>query len=144
MSNQPVINSLKKVLIDNYALYLKTQNYHWNVEGENFSSLHLLFEGQYTDLAAAVDTIAELIRGLGEKVPAITEIYKTSVIKPAGDNLSATKMVKELANDQELIQTSLQKSLEIAQKAGDEVVADFLIQRLTTHRKAAWFLRSSL
>ena len=144
MSNQPVINSIKKVLIDNYALYLKTQNYHWNVEGENFSSLHLLFEGQYTDLAAAVDTIAELIRGLGEKVPAITEIYKTSVIKPAGDNLSATKMVKELANDQELIQTSLQKSLEIAQKAGDEVVADFLIQRLTTHRKAAWFLRSSL
>ena len=70
MANKPVIEGLKNVLADNYALYLKTQNYHWNVEGPNFKGLHSLFEEQYTDLAEAIDTVAELIRGLGEKAPA--------------------------------------------------------------------------
>lgn len=69
MTNKPVVNALKNVLADNYALYLKTQNYHWNVEGVNFRGLHLLFEEQYTDLTMAIDTVAELIRGLFVRLP---------------------------------------------------------------------------
>jgi len=145
MSNKPVVDALKIVLSDNYALYLKTQNYHWNVEGPQFNSLHLLFEAQYTDLALAVDTTAELIRGLGEKAPGSFDAYsKTASIKPGNENASATEMVKELASDQAVIQKTLLSALETAQKAGDEVAADFMIQRLTVHRKAEWMLKSSL
>jgi starvation-inducible DNA-binding protein len=145
MSNKPVTAALKKVLADNYALYLKTQNYHWNVEGPNFKPLHLMFEEQYTDLAAANDTIAELIRGLGEKSPGTFEFFsKTTNIKPANENASAEQMLKELIKDQGVIEKTLQQALEVAQKAGDEVSADFMIERLTVHRKAAWMLKSSV
>ncbi len=145
MSNKPVIETLKTVLADNYALYLKTQNYHWNVEGPHFKSLHLLFEEQYTDLAMAIDTVAELIRGLGEKAPATFDVYaRHTSIKPGNEHASADQMVKELTEDQAAIQKTLQHALAAAQKAGDEVVAGFMIERLTVHRKAAWMLKSSL
>lgn len=145
MSNVAVVKSLKNVLADSYALYLKTQNYHWNVESPHFKSLHLLFEEQYTDLAAAVDTTAELIRGLGEKAPGTFEAFsKLTVITPGKEKATAPNMVKELASDQEVISKTLQKTLEAAQKAGDEVVAGFVIERLTVHRKAAWMLRSCI
>lgn len=145
MTNQPVIAALKNVLADNYALYLKTQNYHWNVEGANFHSLHLLFEGQYTDLALAIDTTAELIRGLGDKAPGTFAAYsQLSTIKEGNENASAEQMVKELAEDQITMQKTLQKALETAQKAGDEVAVGFLTERLTAHRKAAWMLKSSI
>ncbi len=145
MSNKPVATALKKVLADNYALYLKTQNYHWNVEGPNFKPLHLLFEEQYTDLATAIDTVAELIRGLGEKAPGTFDAYtKTASIKPGNENASADQMVKELVKDQGLIEKTLQQAFDVAQKAGDEVVAGFMVERLTVHRKAAWMLKSSL
>lgn len=143
MSNATVVKALKNVLADSYALYLKTQNYHWNVESPHFKSLHLLFEEQYTDLAAAVDTTAELIRGLGEKAPGSFEAFsKLTVIKPGKESANATSMVKELTSDQDVISKTLQKALDAAQKAGDEVVAGFVIERLTVHRKAAWMLRS--
>jgi len=145
MANKPVIEGLKNVLADNYALYLKTQNYHWNVEGPNFKGLHLLFEEQYTDLAGAIDTVAELIRGLGEKAPGTFDTYiKRTSIKSGNENASAQQMVKDLLESQTLIQKTLQQCLEIAQKAGDEVVAGFMIERLTFHRKASWILKSSL
>jgi starvation-inducible DNA-binding protein len=145
MSNKPVAAALKKVLADNYALYLKTQNYHWNVEGPNFKPLHLLFEEQYTDLATANDTVAELIRGLGEKAPGTFEAFtKTTSIKAGNENLSDAQMLKDLIKDQGIMEKSLQQALEVAQKAGDEVVAGFMIERLTVHRKAAWMLKSSL
>ena len=145
MANKPVIEGLKNVLADNYALYLKTQNYHWNVEGPNFKGLHLLFEEQYTDLAGAIDTVAELIRGLGEKAPGTFDTYiKRTSIKSGNENASAQQMVKDLLESQALIQKTLQQCLEIAQKAGDEVVAGFMIERLTFHRKASWILKSSL
>lgn len=145
MSNATVVKSLKLVLADSYALYLKTQNYHWNVEGPHFKSLHVLFEEQYTDLAAAVDTVAELIRGLGEKAPGTFEAFsKLTTITPGKEKITAQNMVKELTNDQETISKTLQKALEAAQKVGDEVVAGFMIERLTVHRKAAWMLKSSL
>lgn len=145
MTNKPVVDALKNVLADNYALYLKTQNYHWNVEGVHFRGLHLLFEEQYTDLAIAIDTVAELIRGLGEKAPGTFDIYiKNSTIKPGNENASADQMVKELTDDQAAIQKTLQTALEAAQKTADEVVAGFMIERLTVHRKAAWMLKSSM
>ena len=145
MANKPVIEGLKNVLADNYALYLKTQNYHWNVEGPNFKGLHLLFEEQYTDLAGAIDTVAELIRGLGEKAPGTFDTYiKRTSIKSGNENASAQQMIKDLLESQTLIQKTLQQCLEISQKAGDEVVAGFMIERLTFHRKASWILKSSL
>ncbi len=145
MSNKPVVDALKDVLADNYALYLKTQSYHWNVEGANFRGLHLLFEEQYTDLAMATDTTAELIRGLGEKAPGTFEAYaRATSIKPGDENTHAEQMVAELREDQSAIQKTLQAALEAAQAAGDEVVAGFIIERLTVHRKAAWMLKSSL
>lgn len=145
MPKESVINALKKVLADNYALYLKTQNYHWNVEGTNFRGLHLLFEEQYTELTIAIDTVAELIRGLGEKAPGTFEAYsKNTIIKAGNENASAKQMVEELTQDQALIQKTLQTALEAAQEAGDEVVAGFMIERMTAHRKAAWMLKSSL
>ncbi|MEA0970804.1 DNA starvation/stationary phase protection protein [Candidatus Megaera venefica] len=145
MTNKPVIEGLKNVLADNYALYLKTQNYHWNVEGPNFKGLHLLFEEQYADLAGAIDTVAELIRGLGEKAPGTFDTYiKRTSIKSGNENASAQQMIQDLLESQTLIQKTLQQCLEMAQKAGDEVVAGFMIERLTFHRKASWILKSSL
>jgi len=145
MVNKLVIEALKNVLADNYALYLKTQNYHWNVEGPNFKGLHLLFEEQYTDLARAIDTVAELIRGLGEKAPGTFDTYiKRTSIESGNENASAQQMVNDLLEDQTLIQKTLQQCLEIAQKANDEVVAGFVIERLTFHRKTSWILKSSL
>ncbi len=144
MSNKPVVEALKCVLADNYSLYLKTQNYHWNVEGPQFPSLHALFMAQYTDLAIAIDDAAELIRGHGEKAPGTFAAFSKSNIKPGNENATATQMVKDLAKDQEIISKTLEKALAIAQKANDEVVADYMIQRLTVHRKAAWMLKSSV
>lgn len=145
MSNSPVVDVLKNVLADTYMLYLKTQNYHWNVEGPNFKALHLLFEEQYTELAMAVDTTAELIRGLGEKAPGAFDAYaKRTTIKSGNENATAGQMVEELAADQAIISKTLQHALDVAQKAGDEVVSTFVGDRLTAHRKAAWMLKSSL
>jgi starvation-inducible DNA-binding protein len=143
--NLPVVEALKKALADSYALYLKTQNYHWNVEGPHFKALHILFEEQYADLAMAIDTIAELIRGLNEKAPGTFDAYsQTTIIKPGNENASAEQMLQDLIDDQEKIQNTLKLAMEEAQKAGDEVVAGFMIERLTYHRKAAWMLKSSL
>jgi len=143
MSNQPVIDGMKKVLADNFALYLKTQNYHWNVEGPMFRALHEMFEEQYTDLAEANDDIAEIIRALGEKAPGTFEYYaKATSIKPGNENASAKDMAKELADDQVLIAESLTEALKAAQDAEDEVVAGYIADRLTAHRKTKWMLDS--
>ena len=108
MADKLIIDALKNVLADNYALYLKTQNYHWNVEGPNFKGLHSLFEEQYTDLSGAIDTVAELIRGLGEKAPGTFDTYiKRTSIKSGNENASAQQMVKDLLEDQTLIQKTL-------------------------------------
>ncbi len=145
MNHEAVVEALKTVLADHYALYLKTQNYHWNVEGPNFKALHLLFEEQYQDLAEAVDTAAELIRGLGKKAPGTFQAYEQiTSIKPGNEDATADEMVEELTGDQLLMEKSLLKALETAQKVDDEVVIGFIIERLTVHRKAAWMLRSSL
>lgn len=145
MSNNSVAESLKVVLADSYALYLKTQNYHWNVTGPHFASLHALFEEHYNELTLAIDEIAELIRGVGEKAPGSFEAFKELThIKSGDENASAEQMVKELAADQILLQKTVQAALEVAQEAEDEVVIGALTDRLTVHRKNAWMLKSSL
>jgi starvation-inducible DNA-binding protein len=145
MSQSTVIEALKAILADQYALYLKTQNYHWNVVGPQFAMLHGLFEGQYRDLAEAVDTTAELIRGLGAKAPATLEGYaKMARIQSGNEEADAQQMLKDLLSDQQLIQKNLKAVLEIAAAASDDVVVDFMIQRLTIHRKTAWMLQSCL
>jgi starvation-inducible DNA-binding protein len=145
MTNKATIEALKSALADTYALYLKTQNYHWNVEGSHFKPLHQLFEEQYKDLAEAVDTLAELIRGLGEKAPATFGAYaQITSIKDGDEDASAEQMIKDLLDDQATIQQTLQQTLETAQQASDEVVVNFMTERLTVHRKAAWMLRSML
>jgi starvation-inducible DNA-binding protein len=145
MNNKPVIEALKNALSDTYLLYLKTQNYHWNVEGPQFRSLHLMFEEQYTDLAMAIDQIAETIRSLGEKAPGTFDSYaKRSHIKSGNEEAPAEQMLKDLAVDQVTIGKTLQTLLEAAQKAEDEVSADLAIQRMTIHRKNKWMLESLL
>lgn len=145
MTNKPIVEALQIVLADSYALYAKTQNYHWNVEGPNFKTLHLLFEEQYTDLVVAIDTIAELIRGLGEKVQGTLETYiKNTSINSGNETLSANQMIKELIEDNNIVQKTLNNALKIAQEASDEVVIGFIIERLTIHRKAIWMLNSSI
>jgi DNA-binding ferritin-like protein (oxidative damage protectant) len=141
----PVAESLKTVLADSYALYLKTQNYHWNVTGTHFAALHALFEEHYAELAAAIDEIAELIRGVGEKSPGSFDAFKAlTSIKTGNENAIAEAMVKELAADHALIQKTLLLALEVAQEHEDEVIIGALTDRLTVHRKTEWMLKSSL
>ena len=144
-SNISVAKSLKIVLANSYALYLKTQNYHWNVTGPNFSSLHGLFEEQYNDLFAANDEIAERVRSLGEKVPASFKAFDNdSEITDGDENAKADSMVKELADDQQVIMKLLQSTLKVAQEVDDEVTIGLVTDRMTVHEKNTWMLRSSL
>lgn len=144
-NNISVAKSLSIVLANSYALYLKTQNYHWNVTGPNFSSLHGLFEEQYNDLFAANDEIAERIRTLGEKVPASFKIFDNdSEIADGNENACAETMVKELADDQQVIIKLLQSTLKVAQEVNDEVTIGLVTDRLAVHEKNAWMLHSSL
>ena len=139
-----LVKSLEIVLADTYALYLKTQNYHWNVEGCCFKELHEMFEEQYNDLFKAIDECAELICGLGHKVVGTFEVFsKATNIKPGNEKASSEEMLKDLFNDQSVIEKSLKTALKEAKKIEDEVVAGFLAVRLTVHRKNAWLLKSS-
>ena len=145
MTNNLVADSLKRVLADSYALYLKTQNYHWNVTGPSFKPLHLLFEEQYNDLALAVDDVAERIRALGEKAPGTWKAYEAiTSIKDGNEDADATTMVKELAQDQQAILQTLKQALDTAQTADDEVSIGLLVDRMSVHEKAAWMLKSSI
>jgi starvation-inducible DNA-binding protein len=143
--NKEVVESLKLVLANSYALYLKTQNYHWNVTGPNFNSLHLLFNAQYNDLAVAVDDIAERIRTLDSRVEAsFSHFGKTSKIKDGNENANATTMVGELAADNETLAKILKETFQIATKVGDDATADLIIGRIEIHQKNVWMLKSSL
>lgn len=139
-----VIKALEQVLADSYALYFKTQNYHWNVEGAEFRSLHLLFEGQYEDLAENLDELAERIRTLDAKVPALSNLIKLASISEPNPNASANEMLKSLVKDQDIIIDTLYKGLKIAQAEGDEGTADMIIGRIKVHEKNRWFLKSSI
>ena len=135
---------LERLLADSYTLYLKTHNFHWNVTGPNFSSLHLMFEGQYTELALAVDTIAERIRALGFPAPgSYARFSELTTIKEATGVPKAEAMVAQLAADHETIVKSIKALWLAAEKDRDEGTLDLLTQRLSSHEKTAWMLNSS-
>jgi len=137
--------ALNKVLADSYALYLKTHGYHWNVRGPNFQSLHVLLEGQYTEEWAALDTIAERIRALGQLAPqGYAAFGNLSSIKDGDPENDWEGMLKELLADNETVIRTLRDSFPVAEDAGDEATADLFTQRLQAHEKHAWMLRSTL
>jgi starvation-inducible DNA-binding protein len=142
---EAIAAGLSRLLADSYTLYLKTHNFHWNVTGPQFNTLHLMFEGQYTELAAAVDEIAERIRALGVKAPgSYLEFSKmTSITEGSGDE-SAEEMIRQLAIGQETVVRTAREAFPAADKAHDEPTADLLTQRMQIHEKNAWMLRSML
>jgi starvation-inducible DNA-binding protein len=142
---QKVASALSQVLADTYTLYLQTHNFHWNVTGPQFAQLHTLFETQYTELAAAVDEVAERIRAVGHRAPgSYREFGQLSRVREAEGTPKANEMVAILANANETVSQSAREALEPAQAARDEATADILIQRMQTHDKNAWMLRSIL
>jgi len=144
MKNHQTAVTLEKVLANSYALYLKTQNYHWNVVGTNFKSLHELFNEQYNDLAAAIDEIAERIRALGVKVDGTFENFsELSKIKSGDKNAKNEVMIRDLISGNETVADFLKEGIKVAQLEQDEGSADLLIGRLKVHEKAIWMLQSS-
>lgn len=136
---------LSRLLADTYTLYLKTHNFHWNVTGPQFNSLHLMFETQYTELALAVDLIAERIRALGEPAPGSYSAYaRLSSIAEADGVPAATDMVRILADDQLAVVRTARAVFPLADAANDEPTADLLTQRMQVHEKTAWMLRATL
>lgn len=138
-----IAHGLSVLLADTYTLYLKTHNYHWNVTGPMFQTLHTLFETQYNELALAVDEIAERIRALGEFAPGSYKEYaKLTSVKEADGIPSAEDMIKDLVKGQEAIAKTARSIVPVADHAADEVTLDLLTQRMTVHEKTAWMLRS--
>jgi starvation-inducible DNA-binding protein len=144
MKNNKVVEELELVLASSYALMLKTQNYHWNVVGENFKPLHELFQMQYEELFAAIDEVAERIRTLGPKVEGSFDNFsKINKAKKADKNLEARKMVADLIVDNEALVKILKEGIKVAQAQEDEGTADLFIRRTQVHEKALWMLQSS-
>lgn len=140
-----IADGLSRLLGDTYTLYLKTHNYHWNVTGPMFQTLHLMFETQYTELALAVDLIAERIRALGEFAPGSYAAFaKLSTIEDAEDVPDAQEMIRQLVKGQEAVVKTARSVFPAAEKVSDEPTADLLTQRMQVHEKNAWMLRSLL
>ena len=142
---QQIASGLSKLLADSYSLYLKTHNYHWNVEGPLFNTLHLMFEQHYTELATAVDEIAERIRALGVKAPGSYSAFSSLTnIEEASGNETAEEMIRQLVIGQETVARTAREAIKAAEAASDEPTADLLTQRMQIHEKNAWMLRSML
>ena len=142
---EAIAQGLSRSLADTYTLYLKTQNYHWNVTGPMFQTLHLMFEGQYLELALAVDLIAERIRALGAPAPAtFREFAALASTKEDSDHPDAIEMIRRLVAGQEAAIRTAREVFAVAQAADDQPTADLLTQRMQVHEKAAWMLRSLL
>ena len=140
---EEIAEGLSRLLADTYTLYLKTHNYHWNVTGPMFNTLHLMFETQYNELALAVDLIAERIRALGFPAPGSYADYaRLSSIKDAKGVPGATKMIAELVQGQEAVVRTARGIFPSVEQAHDEPTADLLTQRMQVHEKTAWMLRS--
>ena len=137
---------LSHLLADTYTLYLTTHNFHWNVTGPMFNTLHVMFMGQYTELWNAVDPIAERIRSLGHPAPgSYAQFGKLSSLPDAPETPpKALEMVRVLVAGHEAVARTARKLFPLADKAGDEPTADLLTQRLTVHEQTAWMLRSLL
>jgi starvation-inducible DNA-binding protein len=141
----PVTDSLRQLLADSYTLYLKTHNFHWNVTGPMFTTLHTLFETEYTELALAVDEIAERLRALDVPAPgSYREFAELTAIKEAQGVPPATEMLRQLVADQDTVSKAAQKVIKAAERAGDDASADLGVRRVQIHEKNAWMLRSHL
>ena len=144
-SRKGIADGLSRLLADSYSLYLKTHNYHWNVTGPQFTTLHALFEAHYTELALAVDEIAERIRALGYRAPgSYSEFAELSIIAEDRDSPNAREMIARLVTGQEAVVRTARDVIKLASAAGDEPTADLLTQRMQAHEKNAWMLRSLL
>ena len=142
---QAIAAGLSNLLADTYTLYLKTHNFHWNVTGPMFQTLHLMFEQQYNELALAVDMIAERIRALGVAAPGTYKAFaKLSSIKEEEGVPSAEEMIAKLVEGQEAVARTARSIFPVVDKANDEPTADLLTQRMQVHEKTAWMLRSLL
>ena len=140
-----ISDGLSRLLADTYTLYLKTHNFHWNVKGPMFQTLHLMFETQYNELALAVDLIAERIRALGYPAPGTYREYaKLSSIKETEGVPEAREMIRLLVEGQEAVVRTARSVFPLVDKAHDEPSADLLTQRMQVHEKTAWMLRALL
>ncbi|HVG95042.1 MAG TPA: Dps family protein [Planctomycetota bacterium] len=142
---QKIAGGLGRLLADTYTLYLKTHNFHWNVTGPMFQTLHLMFETQYNELALAVDLIAERIRALGSPAPGTyADFVKLASIRETRGVPKATDMIRSLVEGQEAVVRTARSLFPAVEKAHDEATADLLTQRIQLHEKTAWMLRSLL
>ena len=140
-----IADGLSRLLADSYTLYLKTHNFHWNVTGPMFQTLHLMFEQHYTELATAVDEIAERIRALGHPAPgSYAQFGKLASVEEATTVPPAEEMVRQLVVAHEQVAKTARSVFPAAEKGRDEVTADLLTQRMSVHEKTAWMLRSLL
>jgi starvation-inducible DNA-binding protein len=140
-----IAQGLSRLLADTYTLYLKTHNFHWNVTGPMFQTLHLMFETQYNELALAVDLIAERIRALGFPAPATySDFGRLSSIKETTGVPKAEEMIRLLVEGQEAVVSTARSVFPSADRVHDEPTADLLTQRMQVHEKTAWMLRSLL
>lgn len=142
---QKIVHGLSKLLADSYVLYLKTHNFHWNVEGPMFNTLHQMFMVQYTELWTALDLVAERIRSLGSYAPGSYKKYsQLSSIPEAEENIPAKAMIKQLLEGHEAVAKTIRSVFPIAEAGSDESSLDLLTQRLQVHEKTAWMLRALL
>jgi starvation-inducible DNA-binding protein len=140
-----IADGLSKVLADTYTLYLKTHNFHWNVTGPMFQTLHLMFETHYNELALAVDLLAERIRSLGHYAPASYRAYaRLSSITESEQVPRSDEMIRELVAGHQTVASTARSVFDIAEPARDQATMDLLTQRLQVHEKTAWMLRSLL
>ncbi len=140
-----IVSGLSKLLADTYTLYLQTHNFHWNVKGPMFQTLHLMFEQQYMELALAVDLIAERIRALGFPAPGTyAEFSELSSIKEIRGVPNAESMIATLIDGQEAVVRTAREVFPLVDEVHDEPTADLLTQRMQVHEKTAWMLRSLL
>ncbi len=138
-----IAEGLSRVLADTYALYLKTHAFHWNVTGPQFQTLHTLFETQYTELAVAVDDIAERIRALGVFAPgSYSQFAKLASVNEETGVPASVDMIKQLVQDNEAVVRTARAVLPIAEEGNDEASVDLLVGRMRIHEKTAWMLRS--
>jgi|TARA_B110000459_G_C16615729_1_gene498736 starvation-inducible DNA-binding protein len=143
--NKAIAPHLETVLANSYVLYTKTQNFHWNVTGSSFHSLHKMFEEQYTDLATAIDEIAERIRTAGAKAPGCLAKYLAIAdIKEGDENSTAKEMVQILAEDNMAMAEKLTDIMHKCNELGDEATSDLILKRIEKHEKNSWMLNSSL
>ena len=142
---QEIAGRLSRLLADSYTLYLKTHNYHWNVTGPQFNTLHTMFEEQYTELAVAVDEVAERIRALGISAPgSYREFTDLTSVEEAQGGEDSSEMLRQLVVGQETAARTAREAFPAADSANDQPTADLLTQRMQIHEKNAWMLRSML